>query len=223
MYQGGLIRRQGDGAPILQPGIPLILAGKSDREISEDALNLLADSAIATDFGAVNQPASGAVALAVERCGSFYKATFTLTDAQIPVTDAAGSGSHGTLKLADLVEGAWASLGCRQNYTAYNPDGTGVPDDAVFEIGVGFAAISAAADGSLGATEDDIGGDVNQTLSGGTTTGTAVTGPAAAADGTTTPLDINLNWSGTGDTIDDDGTIDVTGTITALLAFLGDD
>lgn len=67
------------------------------------------------------------------------------------------------------------------------------------------------------------GGDVNQTLSSGTTTGTGFTGAGTAVDGTTTPATINLNWSGTAATIDANGTIGVTATITVVAALLGDD
>lgn len=125
----------------------------------------------------------------------------------------------------DLAEGSWVFLGSRQNYTAYAADGTGVPDDTVFDIGVGTAAIAAAADGVLtaSATYDNIGAKIDQTLSGGTTTGTGVDAANAAVDGTTTALDVVLNWSGTAATVDGDGTIDVTGTITIVAAYLGDD
>jgi hypothetical protein len=174
-------------------------------------------------IGAVNAPASGTTSVIIRRRGSFFELHFTLTAAQIPVTDDGGNGSFGTLKLFDFAEGGVMYLGSRQNYTAYSPDETGVPDDTVFEIGVGSTAISAAADGALGATEDDIGGDVNQTLSSGTTTGTGFTHSTSIVDGTTTATDLNLNFSGTADTVDGNGTIDVTGTITVVGCFLGDD
>lgn len=182
-------------------------------------------TAAATDssVGTVGTPASGTLSATFERMGNFFKINFTLTAAQIPVTDGAGSGSHGSLKLMDIAEGSVLYLGCRQDYTAYSPDGTGVPDDTVFEIGVGTTAISAAADGSLGSTEDDIGGDVNQTLVSGTTTGTAHTASNTIFDGTTTAADINLNFSGTAATVDGNGTLDVTGTICIVGVFLGDD
>lgn len=179
----------------------------------------------AVAVGTVNQPASGSVSVTEERWGPFFALTFTLTAAQIPVTDAAGSGSHGTLKLFDFSAGGVAYLASRQDYTAFAEGSalTGAAGDAVFEIGLGTVAISAAADGSLGATNDDIGGDVNVTLSGGTATGTAFTHSTAIVDGTGTATDLNLNWSGSAATIDATSTIDVTGTLTVVGVLLGDD
>ncbi len=179
----------------------------------------------AAKVATVNTPSSGTITMVAKRIGSFVSMKFTLVAAQIAVTDGAASGSHGSLKLADLVEGSWMFLASRVDFTAYSPDGTGVPDDAVFDIGVGTLAIAAAADGVLtaDALHDNIAIKVDQTLSGGTTTGTAVDPCVTAVDGTTTAQDINLNWSGTAATIDDDGTIDVTGTIEIVAAYLGDD
>lgn len=175
--------------------------------------------------GTVASPASGTVTAVAKYVAGFVHITFTLTAARIPVTDATTSGSYGSLKLMDLVEGGWHFIASRQNYTAYAADGTGVPDDTVFDIGVGTGAIDTAGDGVLtgDATYDNIGAKVDQTLSGGTTTGTGFDAANAAVDGTTTALDINLNWSGTAATVDGDGTIDVTGTITVVAAYLGDD
>jgi hypothetical protein len=167
--------------------------------------------------------ASGTITATHELGGLVNRSTFTLTNAQIPVTDATTSGSHGTLKLFTFPAGGIAFLGSRQNYTAFAEGAalTTAEGDAVFEIGLGTAAIAAAADGALAATNDDIGGDVNVTLSGGTGTGTGFTG--AGADGTTTAATLNLNWSGSAATIDATSTIDVTGTITVLWSGLGDD
>jgi len=192
----------------------------TNKELTSPVLTAGATDAA---IGAVAAPPSGTTAVTIERVGNFFQLTFTLTAAQIAVTDAGGSGSHGSTKIFDFVDGGVSYLGCRQDYTAYSPDGTGVPNDAVFEIGIGTTAISAAADGVLGATEDDIGGDVNQTLSGGTTTGTEFTGAGTVVDGTGTATDLNLNWSGTAATIDGNGTIDVTGTITVIGCIIGND
>lgn len=186
------------------------------------------DEALSINPGAIGtlaQPTSGSVSWVAKYLGGFAYITFTLTAARIPVTDATTSGSYGTLKLADLAAGGWHFIASRQNYTAYSPDGTGVPDDTVFDIGVGTGAIDTAADGVLtgDASYDNIGAKVDQTLSGGTTTGTGFDACNVAVDGTSTALDINLNWAGTAATVDGDGTIDVTGTITIVAAYLGDD
>lgn len=175
------------------------------------------------------QPTSGTVTMTSpdsQADGHFYKVLFTLDAARVPVTDATSSGSHGALKLADLVEGAYVATACRQNYTAF-AEGTlltGGAGDAAFDIGVGSVAKAAAADGALaGAADDDIGGEINITLSSGTGTGTLVSSLATALDGTTTAKDIVLNWSGSAATIDATDYIDVTGTIEVLMAKMGDD
>lgn len=178
------------------------------------------------DIGAVNQPASGSVAVSVHRTGPFVRLDFTLTAARISVTDAAGSGSFGALKLWDWEPQALVYMGCRQDYTAFAEGATltGGAGDAVFDIGVGTVAKSAAADGALGgATDDDIGGEIAITLSSGTGTGTLVNATNAAVNGTATAGDIVLNWSGTAATIDASSTIDVTGTISIAAMLLGDD
>jgi hypothetical protein len=176
-------------------------------------------------IGTVNQPTSGTVSCVRKRIGPLFELTFTLDAARIPVTDAAGSGSYGSLKLFDFLEGAIAYQACRQDYTTFAEGAalTGEAGDASFDIGVGTVAIASAADGALATTDDDIGTEVNITLSGGTGTGTNVNASTAVVNGTATATDINLNWSGTAATIDANSTIDVTGTITVVGYFLGDD
>lgn len=174
------------------------------------------------------QPASGTVTLSSESWVKYpdFHLTFELDAAQIPVTDATTSGSYGALKLFDFHQGAFTILGVRQNYTAFAEGAalTGAAGDASFDIGVGSAAIAAAADGALTGTNDDIGDEINITLSGGTGTGSKVEGAKSTGfDGTTTAKDIALNWSGTAATIDASSTIDVTGTITITGRMLGDD
>lgn len=174
----------------------------------------------------VNTPSSGTITMEhFPGENGVHRTKFTLAAAQIPVTDAAGSGSYGTLKLCDLAELAYVILGCRQDYTAFAEGSalTGGAGDASFDIGVGSVAIASAADGALAGTDDDIGTEVNITLSGGTGTGTGVNGAGVAHNGTASAGSFNLNWSGTAATIDANSTIDVTGTIEITWADLGDD
>jgi hypothetical protein len=169
--------------------------------------------------------AAGTIAAVHELGGIVNRSTFTLTGASIPVTDDGASGSFGTLNLFTFPAGGIAFLGSRQDYTAFAEGAalTGAAGDAAFEIGLGTVAIAAVADGALAATNDDIGGDVNVTLSEGTGTGTGFTGAGVVFDGTTTAATLNLNWSGSAATIDANSTITVTGTITVLWSSLGDD
>jgi len=200
-----------DGAELRDRGVPIIGAN-------------------ATYVGAIAaQPASGSVAVAITRMGPFFSLTFTLTAAQIPVTDAAGSGSSGSLKLFDFVQGGVVPLGCRQDYSAFAEGAalTGGAGDAAFVMGLGSAAANAG-DGALTGTEVDFGAvTATITLSSGTATASKFSGAglntSAALDGTATAVDLYLNWSGSAATIDANSTIDVTGTITVIGALLGDD
>lgn len=187
---------------------------------TEKALDIVGD-AIGTIAA---QPTSGSMSVVRKYVAGFCRIDITLTAARIPVVDAAGSGSSGSLKLMDMAEGAWHVLSSRQSYTAFASDGTGVPADTVFDIGVGTAAIAAAADGVLtaSATYDNVGAKVDHTL-GGAYAGTALDLAALSVDGTGTPMDLHLNWSGTAATVDGDGWVDVTGVISIAAVHLGDD
>ena len=185
------------------------------------------DPTAGSEIGTVGSPASGTLTATIERYGPLFKLTFTLAAARVSVTDAGGSGSYGTLSIFTFAQSAISFLGARQDYTAFAEGAalTGAAGDAAFEIGVGTTAISAAADGTLGnGVNENVGQAVAITLSGGTGTGTAVDGAKTTAlDGTSTAIALNLNWSGSAATIDANSTIDVTGTITVVGAFLGDD
>lgn len=175
--------------------------------------------------GAVNAPASGTLTCSVDKQGNFFTLTFALTAVRLTVTDAAGSGSSGSHKLFDFVQSGVVALACRQNYTAFAEGAalTGGAGDAAFVMGLGSAAANAG-DGALTGTEVDFGAATSTiTLSSGTGTGTAFSATPAALDGTTTAVDLYLNWSGTAATIDANSTIDVTGTITVAGILIGDD
>lgn len=177
-------------------------------------------------WGAVAAPTSGTVGLSIVPVGFLVKLLFTLTLARIVVTDAGAGGSYGALKLFDFNEMGLSFLGCRQKYTS-NVEGaalTTAAGDAVFAIGVGTTAIVAAADGVLAAANRDVGGSTAITNTGGTGAATSMTGIAAAGaavNGSVTPADLYLNWSGTAVTIDANSYIDMTGTIEVLAMSLG--
>jgi hypothetical protein len=178
-----------------------------------------------TLVGTVAAPASGTIDCVIEKTGPMFKLVFTLTAARISVTDGAASGSYGSLKIFDFVQAALSFLGTRQDYTAYSAASalTTGAGDAAFVIGVGTTAIAAAADAVLAAAEQNVGASISQTLSAGTTTGTASTHPTVALDGTSTAKDLYLNFSGSAATVDASSTIDVTGTIEVVGILLGDD
>lgn len=174
------------------------------------------------------QPASGLVEIAVngDTQYPFFTATFTLTAARVSVTDAGASGSYGALKLFTFNEQAVQLIGSRHNWTAFAEGSalTTAAGDASFVIAFGSAAVAAAADGALSGTSVNFGATRSITLSGGTGTGaTTVTAAQTPLDGTSTPVEIWLNWSGTAASIDANSTIDVTGTFTVFFVMLGDD
>lgn len=180
----------------------------------------------ASKVGTLNTPASGTISAVIKRLGNFVSIKFTLTAARMTVTDAAGSGSSGSLKLIDLIEGGWHVLSSRMNFTAFTESAGVSGGDTVFDIGVGTAAIAAAADGVLtaSATYDDVAAKGDVTLSNGAgTLATAVDLAALSVDGTGTAADFYLNWSGTAATVDASGTLDITGTININMVYLGDD
>lgn len=187
---------------------------------------LTAEKGTAPTGAVLGSPTAGTLTAVHEKTGVINRSTFVLNGVRVPVTDATTSGSHGTLKLFTFPAGGVSILGSRQNYTAFaeGADLTGEAGDAAFAIGLGSAAIAAAADGTLGTTTNvDIGSSISVTLSGGTGTGTAHKGAGTAIDGTSTAASINLNVSGTAATIDATSYLDVTGTITVLWASLEDD
>lgn len=172
------------------------------------------------------QPASGSVTLNVERVGFLYRMDFKFNAARLTVTDAAGSGSSGSLKIFDFVQGAIQPISSRQDYTAFAEGSalTTAVGDAVHVLGLGSVAANAG-DGALTGTEVDFAPVTGAiTNSSGTGAGTIMGGATAAPiDGTTTAVDLYLNWSGSAATIDATSTIDVTGTVTLFVSMLGDD
>lgn len=174
-------------------------------------------------IGSLN--AAAGLLLIPRRSGALWRLDFTLTAVSITVTDAGGSGASGSLKIFDFAEGSILALGCRQDYTAFAEGAalTGAAGDAAFVMGLGSVAANAG-DGVLTATEVDFGSVTGTiTLSAGTGVGTKHSCVAAIFDGTGTATDLYLNWCGTAATIDANSTISVTGTISVLVALLGDD
>jgi hypothetical protein len=153
------------------------------------------------------------------------KTSLRLKKTPVAIVDAAASGSYGNLLLGSLMEGAVVFHGCRQKYTAFaeSAELTTAAGDAAFKIGVGSAAIAAAADAVLAAGAKNVGGEIAVTLSGGTGTGAAVTGAGGAHDGATTAAPLYLNVSGSAATIDASGTLYVTGKIDIIWEWICDD
>lgn len=183
-------------------------------------VNLLETTAIATLLGAKN---GSTVTLAAERVGSLYKMTFTLAATPIVCTDAAGSGSSGSVKIFDFVQGAVQVLGCNQEYTVITNASaqTTAAGNMAQVMGLGSVAANAG-DGALTGTEVDFGsvtGTITSVANVGA--GAKLSGAIGIVDGTVTASDLYLNWSGTAATSTTSGTTTVSGTVTLLVALLG--
>jgi hypothetical protein len=222
MPQGGVYFQQGTGNLVVPSSKSVNV--ETGGELQVAGTDMVGN--LATAIGAISaQPASGTVAVAIDRWGKFFSLTFTLTLARLTVTDTGAGGASGSLQLFDFVQAGVQILGSRQDYTAFAEGSalTTAAGDAAFVMGLGSVAANAG-DAALTGTEVDFAPVTSTiTLSGGTGTGTKFGGAGTVVDGTGTAADVFLNWSGSAATIDANSTIDVTGTVTLVGVLLGDD
>lgn len=188
-----------------------------------DAGNEVASTTTAASVGAA---AGSGVAVVIEKKGHIATLDFTLTNVAITWTDAAGSGSFGSIKIFDFAEGAWQVIGSRTNLSWL---GDALIDtnagDMAFVFGLGSVAANAG-DAALTGTEVDyVAVSSTITLAAKVAAASTILKGAGAApvDGTGTASDIYLNASGSAATSDANGVLTVSGTITLVLAYLGDD
>lgn len=184
-------------------------------------------TSVTAPLGTVAAPTSGKTECTVVRDKAGFRMDFAFKGTRVAITDATTNGSYGSTKIFDFDEGAITFLGSRQDYTRFR-EGTFLTTavgDAVIEIGIGTAAIAAAADGTLGnGTNENVGQAVGITMSEGTGTGTAVDGAKTTAlNGTATAIDLYLNISGTAATVDANSYLDVWGTSSVYLGWMADD
>jgi len=222
---------------MLRTEVDAIIAGaldlKSSGPVSRPDAKKVADAILdyiddedsfATVVGTVNAVTGLALTRGTKR-GSVVNLLFTLTNVAVPWTDAAGSGSSGSIKLFDFVQGAIQVLAARRSLVSVGDSAidTGAGDLAYVHA-LGSVAANAG-DGALTSTEVDfaaVSGTV--THAAGTATTQVYNGAGAAVvDGTATAADLILNFSGTAATSDANGTLTVTGTIELTLVMLGDD
>jgi hypothetical protein len=166
---------------------------------------------------AVATSTNGVRLVLAEKHGPFFRLSFALTAASVPITDGGASGAHGSLKIFDFDAGLVQVLGTQHTWTAIAASSaiTTAAGDAVGVIALGSAAANVG-DGVLTGTEVDFGATRSFTNSSGTSTGAITIGTALTPlDGaTTTPVDIYLNVCLTAATADADGTVACTGTYT---------
>lgn len=161
-------------------------------------------------------PTSGSVGVASVEPTTvpFFRLDFGFTAARLPWTDAAGSGSSGSLKLMTFNEGVVTLLGSTQRWTVITDVGGTITTAALNMVGViAFGTVAAdAGDGVLTGTEVDWCATRSFTMpSTGFTTAIIQAGVLAGIDGTTTAKDMFLNASGTAATSNANGSLDLTG------------
>lgn len=177
--------------------------------------------AAARELG-VLAPKAG-LALKVTGQGGAYRLEFTFTDMKVTVTDAL---AYANQKLFDFVDGKIRIKGGTATFT-FGVDttrATTINDSASLTWGIGSAAASSA---TLATTMQNVVAVTTRTLTGAV----AAPSPASAADvvaaatldGTTTPVDLYMNFAfATATDIDADGILSVNGRLTLLVENWGD-
>jgi hypothetical protein len=208
--------------------MPQILHSLDSRFLGRDAEgNLVSNGQVVLGNNAKNSSigtVSGTgVTVNIKQAGNIATLEFTLTAVAVTHTDAAGSGSSGSIKIFDFANFGILPLGCRTNLTLTSDATLDPSGDAVGVFALGSVAANAA-DGALTSTEVDFAATKAFTLASNTlAVGTSLTGVGTAIDGTSTAVDLYLNESCTAATSDATGVLTVTGTITLVIAILGDD
>lgn len=143
-----------------------------------------------------------------------FRLDFGFTAARLPWTDAAGSGSSGSLSLMTFNEGVITLLGSTQRWMVIT-DVSGTITTAGLDMVsvIAFGTVAAdAGDGALTSTEVDWCSTRSFTMpSTGFSTVIIQAGVLAGFDGTTTAKAVILNASGTAATSDANGSLDLTG------------
>jgi len=189
--------------------------------------NLVLNGAVALANGGkcadVGTPSGTGVTCSITKSGNIATLNFTLASVAVTFTDAAGSGSSGSIKIFDFANFAILPIGARTNLTLTSDTTMDVAGDMAGVFALGSAAANAG-DGALTGTEVDFAATKAFTLSSNTlAVGTNITGVGTAIDGTATAVDLYFNVSGSAATADANGVLTVSGTITLLVALLGDD
>lgn len=160
-----------------------------------------------------------------------HKTVFTCTDTPITLTDTAGAGQWGGLKLYDFPEGMLCTLGATVDGVLENDGTATIIDTFTGVIAIGTATASATdAAATLTGTEADIlqSAALTQAVAGiancdSQSIATALTESGARwHDGTATAKDAYLNVAIADDVTHTAGTILFTGTVTVAWLLLGD-
>lgn len=186
---------------------------------NSDAITEIADSA--QQVGAVTSVAGLTCDINFNKSTKTFRLDFNLASVAVTHTDAAASGSSGSLKLFDFVKGVVQILGVTQDLSFVTTAAiTTSVGDMAFIHSLGSAACNAG-DGALTGTEADIAAvSGTVTCSSDAATSKVIKGANTAVDGDTTAVDLYFNESGTAATSDANGTMYVSGTITVYGALI---
>jgi hypothetical protein len=155
--------------------------------------------------------------------GVTHKTVFTFDGVSLSTLDNGTAGHGGGVQIYDFPKGLIAIDGASQNWSLLTVDGTGLPDNAEIDVGVG-TTVATSAMGSLTTTTQDIITKDDITFSTAVTATHQFQGTVSGAhaiDGSATAKDAYLNVSATAATGAADGTIVLTGTVTILWRNVG--
>lgn len=187
--------------------------------------NTMIRSRRSADFDALatlNTSLTGGITASVTGDGNTLTYKITLSSVELSISDEAGVGQYGSIKLLDLAEGLWMWSGGLTDLsaTAVSP----IIDAWEGDVGLGTTAVS---DGNALATTEQnlIPTTAIPAASSKVTTADAVstsTESSAVFDGTSTASDIYLNLRVDDNAAHTASTITLTGTVYLTFTWLGD-
>lgn len=155
--------------------------------------------------------------------GAVHKTVLLFDGYSLATTDNGTGGHGGGAKVYDFPQGLIAITGASQNWETITVDGTGLPNDVDFDIGVGTTVATSAMASLTGTTVDIVSKD-DLTMSTSLSAVNQFQGTVSAGayiDGSATAKDAYLNVSATVATADGDGTLTLTGTVIVTWANVG--
>lgn len=182
---------------------------------------ITASSFVDAEDGGATLTSSGDSLTAASVTGEIIKTTHTfVTSYSVDITDAAGNGAHGSVKLIDFPEGYIKIIGVVLDADVTAGDG-GIADDATYDIGLGSAA-AGTDNAALATTEQDILNKIEGDLSSGAASVASYTGTDLALDGSSTAADCYLNIAIEADDCSADDILKFAGNVKITWVLLGD-
>jgi hypothetical protein len=163
----------------------------------------------------------GATMVTTNSVSGMNKTVVTFASYSLTITDAAAAGAHGSVKLIDFPEGHIKLLGGHQKLT-FTETGSEIDADAVFDAGIGSAAVGVDNE-KLTGTECEITGAEEAALVASTLTFDTINSTDQTLDGSASASDAYLNVAIAAADCSGNSTLTVTGTATICWILLGDD